>query len=39
LRPRTLQPRLTAEEIAAHAAFVAKELGADAIWGKLLQTG
>ena len=39
LRPRALQPRITAEEIAAHTAFVAKELGEGAIWGKLLQTG
>ncbi|HUO92014.1 MAG TPA: DNA polymerase III subunit epsilon [Rhizomicrobium sp.] len=36
LRPRALAVRITAEEIAAHAEFVAKELGADAIWGKLL---
>jgi DNA polymerase III subunit epsilon len=31
-RPEPLAPRLTAEEIARHAAFVAKELGDKAIW-------
>jgi DNA polymerase III subunit epsilon len=33
-RPRPLQPRLTAAEREAHAAFVAKELGPDALWGR-----
>ena len=32
-RPAPLRPRITEAEIAAHAAFVAKELGADAVWG------
>src|SRR5262249_6649166 len=32
IRPEPLPPRLTAEEIAVHAAFVAKELGNDPIW-------
>ena len=36
LRPRPLPPRLTAAEEAAHAEFVAKELGPDAIWTKRL---
>ena len=31
-RPRPLLPRITAEEIARHAAFVATELGAKSIW-------
>jgi DNA polymerase-3 subunit epsilon len=31
-RPHPLLPRITAEEIARHAAFVAKELGDKAIW-------
>src|SRR3984885_15480317 len=31
-RPHPLLPRITAEEIARHIAFVAKELGAKAIW-------
>ena len=31
-RPEPLAPRLTAEEIARHAAFVARELGDKAIW-------
>ena len=31
-RPRPLPSRITAEEIARHAAFVAKELGANPIW-------
>lgn len=31
-RPHPLFPRITAEEIARHAAFVARELGANAIW-------
>src|SRR6185312_7826199 len=31
-RPTPLLPRITADEIARHAAFVAKELGANAIW-------
>ncbi len=34
-RPVPLPPRLTAAELAAHAAFVVKELGADSLWGKL----
>ena len=34
LRPRPLPSRLTPEEEAAHAEFVAKELGPDAIWIK-----
>jgi DNA polymerase-3 subunit epsilon len=33
IRPEQLLPRITAEELAIHAAFVAAELGADAIWG------
>jgi DNA polymerase III subunit epsilon len=33
-RPHPLSPRLTAEESAAHDAFVAKELGADAVWNR-----
>jgi len=32
VRPEPLKPRLTAAEIAAHAAFVLKELGADPVW-------
>lgn len=31
-RPAPLLPRITAEEIARHAAFIAKELGDNAIW-------
>jgi DNA polymerase-3 subunit epsilon len=31
-RPRPLMPLITAEEIASHAAFIAKELGERAIW-------
>ena len=31
-RPQPLLPRITAEEIARHAAFIAKELGDKAIW-------
>jgi DNA polymerase-3 subunit epsilon len=31
-RPRPLEPRLTQSEIAAHAAFVAKDLAGDALW-------
>lgn len=31
-RPAPLLPRITAEEIARHAAFIAKELGDKAIW-------
>lgn len=31
-RPSPLAPRLTPDEMAAHAQFVAQELGADAIW-------
>lgn len=34
LRPRPLPSRLSPEEEAAHAEFVAKELGPDAIWTK-----
>ena len=33
IRPEPLLPRITAEERAIHAAFVATELGASAIWG------
>jgi DNA polymerase III subunit epsilon len=32
LRPEPLPPRLTAEEVAVHAAFIAAELGANPIW-------
>lgn len=32
LRPESLKPRVTEMEIEAHAAFVTKELGADAVW-------
>jgi DNA polymerase-3 subunit epsilon len=32
LRPHPLAPRLSPEEEAAHAQFVAQELGADAVW-------
>jgi DNA polymerase III subunit epsilon len=32
LRPEPLPPRITAEEIAVHAAFIAAELGANPIW-------
>jgi DNA polymerase-3 subunit epsilon len=32
LRPEPLPPRITAEEIAIHAAFIAAELGANPIW-------
>ncbi len=31
-RPHALLPRITAEEIARHAAFIATELGAEPIW-------
>jgi DNA polymerase-3 subunit epsilon len=31
-RPRPLLPRITVEEIARHAAFIATELGAEPIW-------
>jgi DNA polymerase III subunit epsilon len=34
LRPHPLPPRLTPEEEAAHANFVAQELGADAVWAR-----
>jgi DNA polymerase-3 subunit epsilon len=34
LRPHPLPPRLTAEEEAAHANFVAQELGPDAVWAR-----
>lgn len=34
-RPQALATRLTADEAAAHAAFVAQELGADALWNRL----
>jgi hypothetical protein len=33
IRPQSLLPRITTEELAIHAAFVAAELGSDAIWG------
>ena len=36
LRPRPLQPRLTAEEEAAHAAMV-EELGANALWRRVAE--
>lgn len=32
-RPEPLAPRMSEAEAEAHAAFVAKELGADAVWG------
>ncbi|HSC18746.1 MAG TPA: DNA polymerase III subunit epsilon [Rhizomicrobium sp.] len=32
LRPDPLEPRLSVAELAAHAAFVAAELGAEAVW-------
>jgi DNA polymerase-3 subunit epsilon len=32
IRPRKLEPLLTAEELAAHAAFIAKELGDKTLW-------
>jgi len=32
-RPEPLPPRISAAELAAHAAFVATELGSDAVWG------
>lgn len=32
-RPEPLAPRIHADEAAAHAAFVARELGKDALWG------
>jgi DNA polymerase-3 subunit epsilon len=35
LRPEPLTPRITPEEIAVHAAFVAAELGAAAVWNWL----
>jgi DNA polymerase-3 subunit epsilon len=31
-RPTPLAPRVTEQELEIHAAFVAKELGADAVW-------
>ena len=33
IRPEPMSPRITADELAVHAAFVAAELGADAVWG------
>jgi DNA polymerase-3 subunit epsilon len=33
LRPEPLPPRISADELAVHAAFVAAELGAEAVWG------
>ena len=33
-RPKKLEPLLTAEELAAHTAFVAKELGGKAVWAR-----
>jgi DNA polymerase-3 subunit epsilon len=33
IRPEPLPPRITAAELATHAAFVASELGGDAVWG------
>jgi len=33
IRPEPLPPRITADELALHAAFVAGELGGDAVWG------
>jgi len=33
-RPEKLAPHVSAAELEAHAAFVAKELGPDAIWNK-----
>ncbi len=36
IRPAPLPARLTADELAAHAAFVAKELGDKALWTVLL---
>jgi DNA polymerase-3 subunit epsilon len=33
LRPEPLPPRISAKELAVHAAFVAAELGAEAVWG------
>jgi len=35
IRPEPLPPRITAEELAAHAAFVAKELGQEPLWLQL----
>lgn len=35
-RPHSLPSRLSAEEATAHAAFVAKELGEDAVWKQIL---
>jgi DNA polymerase-3 subunit epsilon len=32
IRPHKLEPLLTAEELAAHTAFVAKELGGKSLW-------
>ena len=32
VRPRKLEPLITAEELAAHTAFVAKELGDKTLW-------
>jgi len=34
-RPEKLTPRITAAELEIHAAFVAKELGPDAIWSRV----
>jgi DNA polymerase-3 subunit epsilon len=34
IRPEPLPPRITAEELAAHVAFVVSELGPEAIWGR-----
>ena len=33
LRPEPLPPRISPDEIAAHAAFIAAELGAEPVWG------
>ena len=35
IRPTALPPRITPEEAAAHAAFVAKELGDKTLWVSL----
>jgi DNA polymerase-3 subunit epsilon len=35
VRPEPLPPRITPDEIAVHAAFVAAELGAAALWNWL----
>jgi len=34
IRPEPLAPRITAEELSVHAAFVVAELGPQAIWGR-----